>query len=203
MLVKRRAPGGAAWIKLAVLLCVWLWTPVAGAAARGDDTPVATAASGLIEGRYRIRGRNGEIVHDTVSGLEWQRCSLGQVWYGSTCNGEAKMYTWEETSLAGARARVGGWRLPTIKELQTLVYCSSGRPARFFSNSDVFVCQGAYQRPTIVDKAFPNTPSSYFWSASPYAGASGSAWYVDFRNGYGNWYLKSNSYRVRLVRGGQ
>ena len=32
---------------------------------------------GAIGGRYEIRGNQGDIILDTVTGLEWQRCSLG------------------------------------------------------------------------------------------------------------------------------
>jgi hypothetical protein len=32
--------------------------------------------------------------------------------------------------------------------------------------------------PAIDPSAFPNTPSDWFWSASPYVGASGYAWYA-------------------------
>jgi len=52
---------------------------------------------------------------------------------------------------------------------------------------------------------FPNTPSSYFWSGSPYAYSSSLAWYVNFSNGYASYYDggRSNGGLVRLVRGGQ
>ena len=150
------------------------------------------------EGQYRILGSQGDVVLDTVTGLEWQRCSLGQTWDGRTCVGEAGIYTWNEAHhVAG---QMNNWRLPTIDELRTLTYCSSGQPARF-SNGQM--CQGDHRRPTIVAEAFPNTPTSYFWSASPVAGHSGRVWHIDFNDGGGNWNLRSLNRRVRLVRGGQ
>ena len=160
----------------------------------------ASATTGsLIAGRYEVRGRNGDIIYDTTTRLEWQRCSLGQTWNGHTCTGEINLYTWDEARAAAAR--VSGWRLPTIEELRTLVYCSSEQPARFKNSSGR--CLGNYQQPTIVSEVFPNTPASYFWSASPYAGRSDGAWGVSFDYGNDHYWLKSVNLRVRLVRGGQ
>ena len=152
--------------------------------------------------RYEVHGSNGDIIYDITTRLEWQRCSLGQTWNGRTCTGEANRYTWDEARAAAAR--VSGWRLPTIEELRTLVYCSSGQPANFTNARGR--CSGNYQQPTIVTEAFPQTPSSFFWSASPAspdAGASDFAWYVFFTFGLDGWSYKSSYGRVRLVRGGQ
>ena len=152
----------------------------------------------LIEGRYEILGAQGEIVRDTVTGLEWQRCSLGQTGDGRTCVGEAQAFTWEEACQAADR--VAGWRLPRIDELKTLTCCTSGQPARFNSG---WACQGEYRRPTIVQEVFPNTPSSHFWSGSPFASNSHYAWYVGFGSGFASYGYRSYLGRVRLVRGGQ
>jgi hypothetical protein len=82
------------------------------------------------------------------------------------------------TSLGGT-----GWRLPTIKELQSIV--------------DLSQTAAPYIDPT----AFPSTPSNYFWSSSPLAGSSSDAWNVSFGNGatYGTAVSGSYSY-VRCVR---
>lgn len=45
--------------------------------------------------------------------------------------------------------------------------------------------------------------TSNFWSASSYAGGSGSAWNVNFNNGNDNTNDKTNNNYVRLVRGGE
>ncbi|WP_157092244.1 DUF1566 domain-containing protein [Thioalkalivibrio nitratireducens] len=116
--------------------------------------------------RYEVIGTEGAIVRDVVTGLEWQRCSLGHTWDGQTCVGEATGYTQREAQQAASE--IAGWRLPTIEELRTLVFCSSGEPARFFDHDTRDRCRGQFQRPTIVTEAFPNTPESFFWSASPF-----------------------------------
>lgn len=148
-------------------------------------------------------GANGEIIKDRVTGYEWQRCSVGQTWnaISQTCDGTAGAYDWA-TAMANWPA-TAAWRLPTIAELRTLVYCSSGTPILIDMTADGTACSGNYQRPTIVSGAFPNTPVT-FWSSSPYADGSGYAWHVYF--GYGVVYYdyhKDNALSVRLVRGGQ
>ena len=126
---------------------------------------------------------DGSIVRHEATGLEWRRCSIGQSWDGTTCQGTPSTHTWQQ-SLDIAGNSGGNWRLPNIQELRSIV-------------------ERCRQGPAINRQVFPNTPSSNFWSASPFAGNSGLAWYVgfndgnDFRNG------TSNGLRVRLVRAGQ
>ena len=158
-----------------------------------------SGASGdaLIEDRYRIEGSNGDIVLDTVTGLKWQRCSLGQTWNGSICIREATTYDWSEAHMAGDQ--VFGWRLPTKDELRTLVYCSNGNPARFKDSDER--CYGDYQTPAIVQQAFPNTPSSGFWSGSGDASHPSYAWGVSFGRGFASdSFNRKFSHHVRLVQ---
>ncbi|TAL46894.1 MAG: DUF1566 domain-containing protein [Methylovulum sp.] len=76
------------------------------------------------------------------------------------------------------------WRMPGKAELHSIVD---------YSRLD----------PTIDATYFPNTVSSFYWSSSPVANSSGSAWIVHFFQGYNYWYSKDNSHYVRLVRSGQ
>jgi hypothetical protein len=57
--------------------------------------------------------------------------------------------------------------------------------------------------PAINSNFFPNTPSGWFWSSSPYADYASSAWYVDFCYGSVSNDDKYYPGYVRLVRGGQ
>ena len=150
-------------------------------------------------------------VFDKQTQLVWMRCSLGQRWDGKTCTGEAKKYTWHDaTKLTHNFAGSTAWRLPTVEELDSLVYCSKGRKPSARPNGEYVkdtngVCLGDnYQRPTIDIRAFPNTPQhSWYWSSSPYAYYSGNAWGVNFNNGC-VYYDKNDYYgHVRLVRAGQ
>ena len=146
---------------------------------------------------------NGDgTVTDTRTGLVWMRCSLGQTWNAGTrtCDGTASTYTWQAALQSaidvnsgasnddgdGAAGYAGAtdWRLPNRNELTSIVERRCWEPA-------------------INVALFPNTPSSWFWSSSPYAGSSGDAWYVHFYDGYVNAGSKSSTRQVRLVRAGQ
>ncbi len=76
------------------------------------------------------------------------------------------------------------WRLPNVKELESLVDDTRYAPA-------------------IDSTYFPNVVASYYWSSTTYASGPNSAWVVYFDGGgvYGSG--KSNGYYVRCVRGGQ
>ena len=127
----------------------------------------------------------------TVTSLEtrlmWQKCTQGQHWNtGSdandpaddSCDGSAISLTWQAAlnaaQSANANTALGydDWYLPNVKELSSLV-------------------ERACYDPAINSTPFPNTPTSYYWSAT--AGVISSplpdtpdypdAWYVDFDNG--------------------
>ncbi|MBP8197444.1 MAG: DUF1566 domain-containing protein [Chromatiaceae bacterium] len=172
---------------------------------RGGQSLPSAAEAGQTLSRYLPMGANDEIIKDLVTGYEWQRCSVGQTWNATaqTCDGTAGTYNWA-TAMATWPA-TAEWRLPTIAELRTLVYCSSGTPILIDMTADYTFCSGNYQTPTIVSGAFPNTPNnnSAFWSSSPYASYASYAWYVSFSYGYVYDNYKGNAEYVRLVRGGQ
>jgi hypothetical protein len=73
-----------------------------------------------------------------------------------------------------------GWRIPTIKELFTLVDHSKYNPAT----------------------ELPDMKPSYYWSSSTHAGYADYAWYVGFYAGYVYNYVKTFHGYVRCVRGG-
>lgn len=164
------------------------------------EVAVAAPRAGLIAGHYRDHGDG--TVTDVTTRLQWMRCAIGQTWTGSICSGVASEHTGDVAE--GLRSGFAGhtdWRLPTIDELKTLVYCSSGQPVTW--NTTGGICTGEYQKPTIDTDAFPNTPSSYFWSGSPLANYSNYAWYVYFDGGYADNSNRSYGRHVRHVRGGQ
>jgi hypothetical protein len=161
--------------------------------------------------RYLVKD---DLVKDTETGLMWQRCSVGQNWNGTTCEGKAKEYTWDNAMKLNNSSdnHYNDWRLPTLKELKTLVYCSSGQPTTWHStiNTDAKNLQynsctpkSGYTRPTLLTEVFPNTPENWYWSASPVAGYSDSEWIVHFYNGNDSLDYKHNDHFVRLVRAGQ
>jgi Protein of unknown function (DUF1566) len=105
---------------------------------------------------------------------------------GGACGDAGQCDTEKYTQLTNLITLCGrsDWRMPHVKELESIVNFSSVNPA--------------------IDTAwFPNTPASIFWSGSPDAGDAPSAWHVNFY--YGDAYYGDRGYgdRVRLVRAGQ
>ena len=79
-----------------------------------------------------------------------------------------------EAKLPGA-----GWRLPTVKELISLIDYERYNPS--------------------IDPVFTDTKSASYWSSTPHAGNPGDAWVVGFFIGNEYW-NKSYGYFVRPVR---
>lgn len=147
-------------------------------------------------------------VIDKRTGLQWMRCSLGKKWTGKTCSGEPSEYEWQDALNQNPKfAGYNDWRLPTRFELETLVYCSSEEDRGRGGKDNLFIlngCDGNYQRPTIVQKAFPNAyANGWFWTSSPYTYNHSFAWYVYFGLGGVSHSHKDASKHVRLVRGRQ
>lgn len=144
------------------------------------------------------------LARDPKTGLVWQRCSVGQTWNGSTCTGEAKRFTFDEAQRQAGR----GWRVPTVRELHSLVWCSSGQTQDRFDPKDggsliVDRCEGMFQRPTIRIGAFPATDKFWHWTLSPVAHIASGAWNVNFGYGSVSYLERSSPISVRLVRTGQ
>jgi hypothetical protein len=142
---------------------------------------------------------NGDgTVTDNNTGLMWQKCSAGQD--ATTCSGSGSTYNWYmargvrnftynplNKNICGS-LELGGhndWRLPTKKELITIVDYSKA-PA---FNSTVFPKTG-------IDPGY--------WSFTPDVSNPVNAWSVEFGNGdVGNDQAGSEKNYVRCVRGGQ
>jgi len=132
----------------------------------------ATVADAL-SGHYQIA--SGEVL-DTQTGLVWQQERRSSEWSWS----DAQVYC-KSLNLNGFT-----WRVPSIKELQTLVDDSKMDWNTVFDTA-----------------AFADLPASlspWFWSSSPLAGSSSSAWYVYFSRGYTSNNGLSSTYRVWCVR---
>jgi len=164
-------------------------------------TATTDLSQALIAGRYRDEGDG--TVTDPTTGLQWQRISVGQRWVNGNCIGEAAEYDWEEALEVADASDFAGyqdWRLPTIEELESLVYCSSGKPRIWLKKGEY--CEGDYKSPTIVEAAFPNTSPSILFSSSPHADYLNNAWGINFYNGYSGNVSHYDYVRVRLVRFG-
>jgi len=112
---------------------------------------------------------------DTSTGLIWQQTTAPEkmIW-------QSALSYCENLTLGG----YNDWRLPTIKELASIVDLSRYNPA-------------------IDTSYFPDTYASSYWSSSTVDSITSSAWVVSFMSGLVGYYGKSNSDYVRAVRGGQ
>jgi hypothetical protein len=115
-------------------------------------------------GRFTVNGDG--TVRDNMTQLVWQQAA------------SASAYTWVDAQ----SYCVAPWRLPTIRELLSIVDFRQTAPA--------------------IDRtAFPNTPAqSGFWSSSPYADGSSPAWGVSFSHGISFPARVDGGYSVRCVR---
>ncbi len=96
------------------------------------------------------------------------------------CNTQAYMNRVNNAGLCGA----SDWRMPTIKELESLVHYG-----RTFS--------------AIESNYFPNpvnTVNWSVWSGSPSAGSADTAWYVLFSNGFSDTQSSTENATIHLVR---
>lgn len=183
------------------------------AAAQGDERGQWLLNKFFSEGRgaklantERYKDNNNGSVTDIKTNLIWQRCSVGQTWTGQTCTGEAATFNWNDA----IQLAKDGWRLPTVDELNTLVFCSSGqrkisdhKEGKYSADSDGS-CQNGFAQPAINSFIFPNVPDNpiLFWSSTQ-TNAASDAWYVSFFAGSIEHRGKHHKLRVRLVRAGQ
>ena len=127
---------------------------------------------------------NGTIT-DLNTHLMWQRDDDDKDynWYEAT--GVAHAYNPNaETDVCGELelpAGVNDWRLPTKKELLSIVNFGQNNPA-------------------IDSVYFAGTDAVGYWTSSPYAASDLNAWLVNFGNGQVSYAGKSGAYRVRCVR---
>jgi hypothetical protein len=121
---------------------------------------------------------------DVTTDLVWRRCSEGQTWNGSTCEGEAIKYTWQAALQLAHQASdedLLGWRLPNVKELASITERDCVRPA-------------------VNSSLFPATPPDDFWTSTPSADDPDRAWVVAFFNASHSIKEKDRFIYVRLVR---
>jgi len=115
--------------------------------------------------------RDGTVT-DNLTSLMWQK------------QDDKEVRTWKEAITYCEKLYLAGysdWRLPTIKELGSIV-----------DNTTV--------NPAIDTTYFPGTVSSYYWSTTTYADGTASAWNVNFYDGYVASFSKTSVYYARCVR---
>ena len=135
---------------------------------------------------------HGEEAYDAATNLTWKRCSVGQTWSASGCDHGIPGYRWD----AAQRTGDDKWRVPTDKELATLI-----DPAKADKG----------ETPAVDTTVFPGIlrDGATYWTSTPGPGAR--AWYVRFSQGAKGigsepgTYMQSqiNEYSVHLVHSGR
>ena len=143
----------------------------------GDD---GTYKQGYPKTGARFTDNGDGTITDNATGLMWAKDGNG-----AGCNSGAKIawsaaITWAEGLTFATH---DDWRLPNVKELQSIVDYGTSTPA-------------------INTTYFPNTQFNYYWSSTTFTTLSFIAWYVDFLGGYVNGTSKPTTIYVRAVRGG-
>lgn len=134
--------------------------------------------------RYTPSAESQEIT-DSKTSLVWRRCAEGMAWKGRSCTGTA---VFPNQADAAARAKAAAaatgqdWRLPTMKELSSIVA----------------VREAEEGKAAIDPVAFPATPIARFWTSSSVG--TGYFMYVAFSEGSAGEGARNAPGAVRLVR---
>ena len=105
-----------------------------------------------------------------MTGLEWQYESPGRM-------------DWRKGRTYAKQLTLNGksdWRLPTLKELETLLDRTMYRPE--------------------IRAEIPFADSLSYWSSTTFGSDTNSAWIVMFAGAYVLSYYKTNLYHIRCVR---
>jgi len=115
-----------------------------------------------LDGQY-IKHEQGYVI-DAVNRLLWESCSVGQTYSNKQCHGAPTEFALWRDALQYANGREG-YRIPNIKELETIVERSCFEPA-------------------IDQVTFPDTPLAIYWSNTPNAlGNQLEGYAIDFTDG--------------------
>jgi len=150
--------------------------------AAGDDGDIQ-AGTAWPEPRFTDNGDG--TVADSLTGLVWLQDAgcLGSLDWGAAIAGCTALDS-GECGLSDGSAE-GDWRLPSIRELQSLTAYNSYGPA------------------LPAGHPFAGVRSSYYWSGTTYVNNADYAWFVDMTNGKSVYnYTKSYAFYVWPVRDG-
>lgn len=150
-------------VPLAIRCGIWLLLMLLLSA---TQLMTSAAHEGTPADRYEVN-LAADTVLDRRTGLTWQR-SVAQAQYNQADG---------KTLCTGLS---GGWRLPSFKELLTLVDPTRANPS--------------------IDPVFANTPAAQFWTDTADAQAANRAWMISFADGRTVGVYRDGLRRVRCVR---
>ena len=126
-----------------------------------------------------IEMSDGAIEHDTANAATWIDPETGLEWQ---CGFPGRMNWHAGQSYARSLSLTGksDWRLPTARELETLLDRTVYRP--------------------VIRKEIPFKDNLNYWSSTTFGPNKNNAWIVMFDGAYVLSYYKTNEYHVRCVR---
>ena len=142
-------------------------------------TGAANAA--CAKGRFKVQEA---YAIDREARLIWQRCTVGSRWIKAGCQGEPQAMSLSEAK-TNAMKEGNGWRLPSARELATLIDTGCGNPA---IDRRVF--------PGMVDDGEGAIP---YWTSSP-VGVANLMAFVDFANARIDGHSSGFALFVRFVK---
>jgi hypothetical protein len=121
----------------------------------------------------------GKIEHDSASAVSWIDPETGLEWQ---CHSPGRMNWFAANSYARSLSLNGkhDWRLPTARELETLLDRTVYRP--------------------VMKEEIPFRDTLSYWSSTTFGSDRNNAWILMFDGGYVLSYYKTNEYHVRCVR---
>jgi len=151
----------------------------------GDDGDLE---KGLSPPSLRFTDNQNGTVTDKLTGLVWLKDAdcIGRRQWADASTQVSNLNSGTNFSCDGYTASTySDWRLPTPEELTSLI--DSGRFSPALPSGHPFT----------------GVQNSSYWSSTTYASDTGNAWVVYMYNGYVNTVVKTTTYYVWPVRGGQ
>lgn len=123
--------------------------------------------------------------YDRETGLTWQRCSVGMHWEKNQCHGEVALMSLPEAK-EKAKSLGGGWRVPNIDELGSLIEARCTYPS---VNTEIL---------TDIHDMDEGSP---YWSQTAMTEIPGFFYYINFIDGSADGHSEGFYLGVRLVKG--
>ena len=142
----------------------------------------------------RFTDNSNGTVTDNLTGLIWLKnanCYGTRNWANALSDANALA---NGTCGLSDGSTAGQWRLPNVREMQSLVHHGFTSPA---------VPNTAGTGKWATGNPFTGVQSNYYWTSTTYAGLTSSAWIVYLLYGAEDTFPKSNTFYVWPVRGGQ